>query len=165
MNISDYVTTSLATLGAVLGILNTWNSFERQRTKLLVRPAVGWGPSVWGASSEPVLTVEVINLSTFPVSVCDIGFNRKDGRRYATLHRPLTCGKILPQRLEAREALCAYFPLSELDAGLILDAYTRTTCGEIVTGDSPALMQVRNGTAAILKEIPADGSELTKSMR
>jgi hypothetical protein len=64
----DMVTLGLAGLGAVLGVMNTWQAMSRERLRLRVRPMqiVSGGGLSFG--------IEVVNLSSFPVTVEEVGF-------------------------------------------------------------------------------------------
>lgn len=136
------VTLAIAVVGATLGVINTWNTLERQRVKLLVRPAYGIQ-----AHSELLVLVEVINLSSFAVTINEIGFSMSDSRK-AISPEKLTSGEYLPVRLESRASITASFPLSALPPSNTLGkAFAATSCGEIVFGDSPALRQIRDGRA------------------
>jgi len=143
--IVQFVTVFLAAVGAVLGVLNTWNAFDRQRVKLVVRPAVGIGPT-----GQWVATIETINLSPFAVTISEMGFGLRDGQRMVALG-PLTNGKELPHRLEPRESVTVFIPLSQVKPEMVTRAFARTSCEEVATGDSPALQQIRDGTSPLLR--------------
>jgi hypothetical protein len=135
----QYITVSMAAVGAVLGVINTWNALDKQRVKLVVRPA----PGLATPTGQRLVVVEVLNLSSFAVTISEMGLNRRDGKRHITGDRPLMNDRPLPQRLEAREAISAYFPLSEIDLKLVTNAFAKTSCGEIEVGDSPGWKQIR----------------------
>ena len=63
-SIKDAITLSVASVGAVLGILNTWKAIDRDRPKLRVVPkrAIPLG----AVDPRLRMSIEVINLSTFP---------------------------------------------------------------------------------------------------
>lgn len=142
----DILTIGAATLGAVLGVMNTWNSLSQRRVKLLVRPK-----HVAGAPTYEMFSIEVINLSSFPVNIDEVGFSV--GRRRIGKHRRSVwmCsnprktidGKPWPARLEHREAVTIYFDLRIFSGADIGKAYAMTTCNEIRYGESPALKQFR----------------------
>jgi len=57
------ITFSLAVLGAVLGIMNTWENFDKDRIKLKVIPA----RAVVGGSYQDIkLAISITNFSSFP---------------------------------------------------------------------------------------------------
>jgi hypothetical protein len=74
------VSLAVGSVGAVLGVINTWNALERQRVKLVVRPA----QSMLVPSGQPILTVEVTNLSAFPITIAEIGFRLRNGQKAIT---------------------------------------------------------------------------------
>jgi hypothetical protein len=135
------VTAAMAAVGAVLGVINTCNALDRQKVKLIVRPAYGLYPGY-----ELMVTINVINLSAFPVTISEMGFTLEGGKKTFST-RNLTNGKSLPVRLESREDVTALYYISEIDCTSIRMAFSRTSCGEIVFGDSPALNQIRSGKA------------------
>ena len=143
--IADGITLSIAVLGAVLGIINTWKSFDRDRLKLKVIPkhAIPVGNLV---DQNIRFCVEVINLSTFPVTVCEIGmlFHNTD-RRGAVLNPIVIDGKPFPRRLEPRTSFTVYLrheAFQNEHGYRIKCAYAETDCGERVKGNSPALKQL-----------------------
>ena len=91
----DIFTIGAATLGAVLGVMNTWNSISARRLRVKVTPNF-----VLDLAGRPLgASIEVTNLSTFPVSVAEVGFEADGGR-----HIPIMQSSTpLPHRLEARE--------------------------------------------------------------
>ncbi len=144
----DYITLALAVLGAVLGVMNTWNAMSQRRLRLKVRPshavAIGTGANAF--------CIEVVNLSTFPVTIAEVGllfgsslFQGERPERMVVTSPIIIDGGSWPRRLEARQSVSVYFdprtighphkPLGK--------AYALTACGELVSGDSPALAQLR----------------------
>ena len=139
---AEFITIGAAILGAALGIMNTWNSFDQRRVRMRVRPAHAIVPY----SDHPHFCVEVINLSGFPITVSEVGFTLKGAKRMPICRLTFLDGRALPRRLEAREAMTAYFDPTELMALTMSlgKAYARTSCGEQVVGSSPALRQLRD---------------------
>src|SRR3546814_11210717 len=75
----EALTLGIAALGAFLGVMNTWQAINRDRVRLRVRPlsvmAIATGDQGYG--------IEVVNLSSFPVTVEEVGFtlNRSEESR------------------------------------------------------------------------------------
>lgn len=141
----DVFTISAAAVGAVLGIMNTWNSMNLRRVRLRVSPAHAIAPHFEG----DMFVIEVTNLSAFPVTVREVGFTvdsqRADRGRRAAIPTPiLPDGQAWPRRLEAREAVSLLVPVDNLFGGraVIGRAYAHTACGEFRYGTSPALKQL-----------------------
>jgi hypothetical protein len=136
------LTLSIAVVGAVLGVINTWQNFDKSRLKLKVTPA----HAIPIGNVDPTLTfcIEVVNLSTFPVSICDMGvFYRGTKRRGSIIQPVFSDGGMWPKRLEPRSSLTVYSRTPELFQGhKIRCAYARTQCGYTKTGNSPALKQI-----------------------
>lgn len=141
------VTLSIAVLGAVLGLINTWHGLDKSRPKLRVRPA--HAIPVGAAPSALTFCIEVTNLSAFPLTVCDVGvLYRGTPDRGAVITPVLADGGPWPRRLESRASVTVYFQRPESHPSRrIKYAYARTQCGVIKTGTSPALRQVANGHA------------------
>jgi hypothetical protein len=139
----DYITLGAALLGAVLGIMNTWNAMSARRVRLRVRPVHAFPPS-----GEPMFAIEVLNLSNFELTVDEVGFTLngnklKKGRR-AAIPRPIVIdGEPWPRRLKPRESVSLYFHRPD-PSEPIGKAYASTACGEVRYGDSPALWQLRS---------------------
>lgn len=126
-------------LGAVLGVINTWHSLNQSAIKLKVIPKL-----YFATDGSEGLSIDIINLSSFAVTICDSGFffNSNTGKR--TSYPRINLNN-LPVRLEARENLSVFFPLeslTDIDFGQIKDAYCMTSCNTIKRGTSPALKQI-----------------------
>lgn len=140
----DIFTIAAASIGAVLGIMNTWNSMSARKLRLKVTPQF-----VFQLDGMPAgASIEVINLSNFPVTVAEVGFDV--GR---SQHIPIMQTQTkLPHRLESREVLSVYFDPSSLISAAstgIDSAYVRTACGCRFKGNSSAGRQL----GAMLSEI------------
>jgi hypothetical protein len=73
--VKDVVTISIALVGAVLGVMNTWNAMDQRRVRLRVYPKVAV-PMINGEFGATMGCIEVINLSAFPVSITTRAFDR-----------------------------------------------------------------------------------------
>jgi hypothetical protein len=143
------LTLSLALLGAVLGVLNTWKAYDKDRPKLRVIPQ----NAVPVGGADPCLTfcIEVINLSGFALTVRDVGVSYRGTKTRLALIQPvLRDGGPWPRRLEPRAAVTVYFDRESLDARThdIRCAYAMTECGLIFEGSSPAMRQLAREAAA-----------------
>lgn len=144
MEFMGTVTFGIALLGAVLGIINTWRNIDRDRVKLLVKPAhaipVG---AMEHMHSNIEFSIEVVNLSVFPIIVSEVGFLHKGLTSRAAAMQPITIdGPTTPRKLEPRESASFYTVKPEQRDGHPLKcAYAKTSCGRTFTGKSPALMQ------------------------
>lgn len=144
---TGYITLAAAMLGAVLGVMNTWNSMSQRRLRLKVRPARAIGIGL--SRDAPDFSIEVLNLSSFAVTVTEVGiiFGKSRGKSPArgAVAPYMTDGGTWPRRLEPREAVSVYLFTTSLpqDGRPLGKAYAKTACDEIVRGDSPALRQLR----------------------
>jgi hypothetical protein len=147
-------------LGAVLGIINTCYLVSRNRLRLRVRPMFmamsgGQGTAIVRHEGIPFppgtgscLSIEVLNLSSFPVTVCEVGLQGATVKTERMIVFPgSTLGDQLPKRLEPRVSMLVIGPAeTSLCAnasrlGRSVKAYAKTSCGCIVRGTSPALKQ------------------------
>lgn len=143
-------------LGAVLGIINTWHKISCNTVKLKVIPKLAF--MLGGAGTVTVdknidkiphpiaerpsrLCIEIINLSSFPVTISDVGFGNVTKVRHTLCNAELSPGKKWPCRLESREAVVVYAGFGvHLDAEVVTypKAYASTDCGAVHYGTSPA---------------------------
>jgi hypothetical protein len=130
------ITLSIAVLGAVLGLLNTWRSYDASRVKLKVVP--GHAPPVGGANPAIRFYIGVTNLSAFPITVDNVGFLYKGTKNKGVLiDYLLSDGDKLPKRLEPRSSASVYCDIpSPLRNHPVRCAYVTTACGVTRTGTS-----------------------------
>jgi hypothetical protein len=133
----DGITLALASLGTFLGVLNLWRTFDRDRIKLRILPQTYLHKNGFAG-----LAVEVVNMSWVPVTLREIGFCARGGRKITDVELAFDTGKMLPIRLEPRESVIAQLPLGvgeSREFARVHAAYARTACGRIFSGTSPAL--------------------------
>ena len=138
------ITFAVAVLGAVLGIINTYQTLRRDRLCLRVRPVNAiTGHAHW-------FGVEVVNLSLFAVTIEEVGFtlgrrSAKHGSRLAVLAPLLPDNGPWPRRLEPRLSVTVYFDPKNIERSpsSIGRAYARTACNEFAYGSTPALHNLR----------------------
>ncbi len=142
VNWIQLITFSLAVLGAVLGVLNTWRSIDKDRVKLKVIPKQAI--PVGGADERLTFCVEVINLSSIPVTVSDVGvlYRGTDRRGCMTVIPVMSPDGPFPRRLEPRSAFTVYSQEPENRRHLKC-AYAKTECGVQATGSSRTFRGMR----------------------
>lgn len=147
-------------LGSVLGVINTLDQLNRNRVRLRVTPKlafmVGGGGVVTVSSTESIqdllsripvpirLCVEVVNLSTFPITICEVGVGKPGKLRCVLLQPDTPPGKTWPTRLDSREAVVLYGMAGELIDPRVVTvpvAFAKTDCGRIRYGRSPAFTE------------------------
>lgn len=83
-----------------------------------------------GSGFEDYLAIEVVNLSTFPVTISQVGLSSDDW----TMLPPPSCWKT-PCRLEPRDGTTVHYPLSAVSDKKKMSgakcAFARTQCGEL----------------------------------
>lgn len=136
------VTLGIAILGAALGVINTWHSLDSSRVKLRVVP--GHAIPVGIAPRGVNVYVAVTNMSTFPVTVNEVGFFLHGTDKRAVFMQPIVKdGGPWLRRLESRSSVSVYGAAPDpLPRHAIRCAYAMTDCGVTKEGKSPALRQV-----------------------
>lgn len=105
MKMKDLIIFLIACLGAVLGVLNTWYMFHRDKVKLEVSPIHTWFGNPEKGNLK--LGLNVVNLSSFPITVSDIGFRYKI-KGFNMMQAAYYKGNPLPLRLSPRSAHIFY---------------------------------------------------------
>ena len=143
-------------LGAVLGIINTWHQMSKNYVKLKVIPKIAFmidanntittdrnNDRIFHLLSQKVpfrLCIEIVNLSAFAVSISNVGFGKRAKLRHVLFQPELTSGKTWPPRLESRESIVAYAKIGERWDKKVMGqalAYAKTDCGVTRYGTSP----------------------------
>ena len=133
---------ALALVGAVLGVLNGWGRLRDRGVRLrvttthLFRLEEEWQPPrVHGVAVQRLrVGVEVVNLSSFPVTISSAGIMYKGlalDAAYPDLDMLAQRG---PQRIGSRESITLYFPpdvTSEHDLTKAKRLYAKTACGAV----------------------------------
>lgn len=142
MTILAGATLAIAVLGAGLGIINTWHTLDNSRVKLKVVP--GHAIPTGNVDSRVNFYVAVTNLSTFPVTVKEVGIFYRGTSERAVFTAPIFLDRgSLPRRLEPRSSVSVYGQAPEpLPGARIKCAYAKTECGVTTCGKSPALRQI-----------------------
>jgi hypothetical protein len=158
VTLNEQLTLGLAAVGAVLGVINTWHQINQGRVKLRVIPrsAVRAGNGAFATSMNRHLSdgstpcIEVVNLSSFPVTVTEVGYTIPgDAHRVACPNPVVIDSKPWPRRLEPRESVTAYIDLNRVKDTRIGKAYAHTDCGVTRFGNSPALKQMKEYLAEV----------------
>jgi hypothetical protein len=139
----QYFTFSAAMIGAILGIINIWKFFDRDKIKLKVIPK--HAIPVGSADPSIIGSIEVINLSLFTITLSEVGLLLKGMDERLPFINPLLAeGEKLPMRLESKASITAYFTTSDIADfySRIKCAYAWTASGEKFNGNSPALRQI-----------------------
>lgn len=166
MGLSGTITIILATTGTVLGIINSVIQLNKNRVILKVIPksalldkvhfngelltrAMGMVNTTGkeAINKNDCVCIEVINLSSFPVTISEVGFTLKHSKGLRiVMTKPITLNKkSLPRRLDSRESQSFYGKLTNFDLEhfcLIKSAYAKTDCGIVKKGKSPALKEL-----------------------
>lgn len=145
MTVVEAITLAIALLGAVLGVINMWRAIDASRVKLKVVP--GHAIPVGGANPSVAFYIAVTNLSTFPVTVNEVGISYRGTDKRAVFINPILADAgPWPRRLEPRSSVSVYGQRPDLMPGHpIKCAYAKTDCGVTECGTSPALKQIGAG--------------------
>ena len=142
---------AIALLGAVLGVMNTWREMMKDRVKIKIIPKIGCFMRGGFLAAESnlermpkgipyILCIEVINMSSFAVTISEVGFGQKELRHVLTEARTIS-KKPFPTRLEPREAVTVFQSgCWDLEPNIMRRAvaYARTVCNIVRYGSSPA---------------------------
>ena len=152
MNISW--TTVAAIIGAALGVWNLVQGFWQRRVRLRVVPklSVFLGTGFLSSSTDLLpdgsACIEVTNLSTFPVTIAEVGFFLEgEGRRgdqCIIIPEPTS---VLPKRLESRESIDVRATRSAGFPKKAKRGYATTQCDHTCNGDSLVLRKWRKMAA------------------
>lgn len=136
-------------LGAVLGIVNTWNTISARKVRVVVRPTFAYGIDIFGGlAARPRVGIEVVNLSTFPVTVTEVGFALAGTKARANVLRPIVIdGKPWPRRLEAREAVSTYCDPPDDPKARVKAVYASLATGERFTRRGRFVKNLRQAMA------------------
>lgn len=164
METNDIVTTLAAAVGMVLGIYNLLRARASDRVHLRVVPKASSfqgndpdGREIYRhnrnaydlyhpTSPANMLSIEVINVGKFAVTVGEIGLTRSWSRQRIALAAPVPIdGGAWPRKLEPRESVTVRFVPTDLlglnDIGRVTRAHASTVCGATCYGKSGALRQ------------------------
>ena len=152
MTLIQAITLTIAVLGAVLGVINTFVALDRNRVKLRVIPmAATFNKSLLvstiiknGACKTHIL-IEVQNLSAFAVTIREVGLLYHKNKKRGKWVRSTVCtGGDLPHRLDPQSSFSVFNCVADMvKSGVHVDdvkcAYAMTDCDVVRRGNSPAL--------------------------
>ena len=131
------ITLAVALVGAVLGVMNTWRNMNQDRLRLVVKPT-----QAYFDNGSHQLCIDVMNLSTFPVTLTHYGFFMHGTSRHMQFIPDFPRGESLPIRLEPRTSVTAFLRhgATEVDGfASVRSAYVLTACGNTIEATSNAL--------------------------
>ncbi len=148
------VTMSIALVGAVLGIINTWFAYDRERLKLRVVPV--YAQPVGAMNPSINFGINITNMIAFPITVSEVGvlYDGNPGRGAITLPIIIDGGEF-PRRLEPRSSFSVYADITTQSPdlfSLVRCAYAKTDCGSLVEGESPALEDIKMLASQVNKD-------------
>jgi len=173
MELKDIITITAAVVGMLLGIYNFFHARSADKVKLQVIPKASSyrGKDHSGReyylhnsdrydlnhpeNSPDTLSLEIINMSRFAVTVDEVGLKSSWSKKRMALAVPIIKdGKPWPRKLEPRESVIVYFDATQLlnldKISSVRRAYATTTCGTTCYGSIGALrefMQIAQGSA------------------
>jgi hypothetical protein len=159
MSVPSEITLTVAIIGAVLGIFNTWRQISKDRVRLRVIPKLAFQIASRATMSAaqltdgvkqrliagevPRLQIEIINLSAFAVTVSNAGWGIFSDEELTCTSQPyLPAGQTWPSRLEPRQSVTLEFqPGVAPDERIEAIAYATTDCGHTFYGKSPVFTE------------------------
>jgi hypothetical protein len=167
MNWGDIITRAGAAVGTALGIFNAWQTSRLHKVNIRTVPTAvkRWLRSEGqGRTGNPNLGyflvpgVEVINLSAFPITINEVGYEVTGGSSYplSELDAPVRWTPAadatipivdkLPQRLDPRASLRMVWSQADepnLKGKTLRRTYAKTVCGTTARGRSAMLRELR----------------------
>lgn len=129
----DGVTLFIASVGAVLGVINTWHALRKSRVRMSVKARNAY--TVGHVDPRIQFAIEVTNLSEFPITVSEVGFQYHGTNERRSIINPILAddGKF-PRRLESRQSVSFYMtrPTREDGGRMLKGAFASTACGKRV---------------------------------
>lgn len=134
-------------IGAILGAVNTYILLTSTRMRLVVRPAMATPVGNTPLMGDDALCIEITNLSSFEVTVTEVGLLLRDAKTRMMILAPILFDEgPWPRRLKPREAVTVYSPLPAIlddpRAANVHKAYARTACGEQRTAKGPIVAMI-----------------------
>lgn len=155
--------TLAAFIGMILGVMNFLRSLHKDKVRLKVIPKAvleatydeGMNTNGYILSAEDfqkfrdLFAFEIVNLSSFPVTVDEVGLKSRWRKSKLALLTPIAADNgVWPRELQPRKSVLVYAKLSSiLDAAMKGDigtAYVKTVCNHIFYGNSKALKLLIN---------------------
>jgi hypothetical protein len=160
-NFSKSVAALAAVIGIPLGIYNLWVAISSRKLKLKIIPqsiTLQYDDNQIGGSivvnsidefneATGEFLIEVINMSSFPVIVNQVGFKLNIRPDSFIIDKPIIKDNgPWPRKLEHRDSVSLYCSLSDLINSprsiSIKNAFAETACGTTCTGTSVALKKL-----------------------
>ncbi|MEQ5840144.1 hypothetical protein N0A02_11980 [Paraburkholderia acidicola] len=133
---------SATAINVALGIFNAFMLVRSRRVSLMVVPTIPQGEAARGADPNSYeIRVQVVNLSTFPVYVGEVGLQRRDDpNKVIKFEAP--ADRPYPILLNSRESIRVVPATGNIMRSVMYRcrcAYARTECGRTRRGTSPTL--------------------------
>lgn len=119
----------IAVIGAVLSIVNTARALSNDRVRVRVTPSYSVHMD---AQFTEFMSIEVVNLSTFAVTVNNFGFMTGNGQQLVPQAFRLSTADFLPKRLGSRESFSIFLAPGETSQDLYAQAtraFVTLACG------------------------------------
>jgi hypothetical protein len=142
LSASQYAVLAITAAGVLFGIRSVWRDYHRDRMAIRIVPTIAYpiGPA---DDPRPRLAFEIVNDSTFPVTIDEVGFLYRGTKTRRAITAPLLPnGESWPHSLEPFASVTVYAtPEHLLDPSLrrARCAYVRTANARLFRGLSPAL--------------------------
>lgn len=146
----EWGTLAIAVYAAVIGTFNYLQERRRDQARFEVTPGIARL-----RSGGFRLVIKVTNLSTFDISIAEMGFMFHGGTHSGAFHPSLITGDSLPIRLSPRTSVDLFVPTlahEDPDRGSIKCVYVKTADGVLVKANNDAL-------AAFIQDPPTAASD------
>lgn len=156
MNITEIITLSIACIGALLGIINTYVSLRKDKVRLKITPM--WVTDLFHTE----IGIKIINLSQFPIVIENVGFTLSTKQSLYIMEYFLASGS-LPQEIKSRDNIQINILLGTIaqeEFRKVRKAFVNTADGSIFYGKSSALKQM-----VTLKNLPKQIQEQLDNLK
>lgn len=161
MTFIDGFTLGLAIVASLLGLLNTWRAYDRDRIRVRVHVDHAF-PFGWDGKIVPDargFQITAVNLSYLPITVRRIDFLLPGRERFVILKS--ANGLELPRRMEARTSI-AFVATDILKDPRIFEAkcaVVDTECGRSFRSSRREFRLIARESAAAAEKAPADSGQ------
>ena len=143
ISLVEGITFAIAVLGAVLGIINTVHSINKDRVRLKVTPS--W-IIIPGDTGQRRMGIEITNTGFLPVTISEAGFAIKGKKRMVFVDPLVMDGGSWSRRLEPRSSFTLLQKSAvfyEPEFATAKHAYAKTQCGKKFKGKTAAFKQAK----------------------
>lgn len=149
MNISEIITIIIASVGLILGVLNTIMLYLKDRIRLKVNPYKLNIEAHNHQEIECFFAVEIVNLSKFPIKIESIYLVFKKNKKHYLLRRLLNVVNnqpYIPVVINSKDSVKLFSPELLIDEE-VKEVLVKTSSGHTFKGSAPFLKSLHKDTS------------------